>query len=498
MRLAATPSRGDRRCGEGRRRLPSSMRRPPALPVPLAVLLGVAAVLAVAWSILLPALQGPDEGDHYSYTEKIVESGALPWTAVAGKVRSKPRPLSTEHDVAGRWSGLEPLLGNPAARPFWTTLDERLWAEQDASLPPAAQGDVDFTTTFRNPPLFYLYEVPAYALGRSAGFFDRTYLMRLANIPMLLGIVALTWLLAGRLLGPQLLPRTVATAVVALQPLLVHLSATINPDPLLTLLGAATLLLAVIVVQDGLTWARGLGLLGVAAAAGLTQPRGLALVAPAWMAILLALHGRQRLGRAPLLAGGAAVLVALGGAVLLAIGPSAFHVRQFGSYVWQFYLPKLPFMNETIGPPDYGIREVAVDRLWGALAQLEIALPEAAATSVWVVTLVLAAATVALAILRRDAVRRQWRVAVVLVTAVAALVVLIHVVAYRAMLDLPSDPVIAGRYLLPLLPLGAVALGWVLAALPRLPRAGTAGLAVSGLLVVHLIDMGTAVERFYG
>ena len=54
---------------------------------------------------------------------------------------------------------------------------------------------------------------------------------------------------------------------------------------------------------------------------------------------------------------------------------AAFNVRELLSYVWQFYLPKLEFMQPTIGIPNYGFREVYIQSFYGDLASLEVEFP---------------------------------------------------------------------------------------------------------------------------
>ena len=55
--------------------------------------------------------------------------------------------------------------------------------------------------------------------------------------------------------------------------------------------------------------------------------------------------------------------------------PSVSRMRQFVSYLWQFYLPRLGFMDPSISP-GWGVKEAFVDRLFGGFAQLEVAPPD--------------------------------------------------------------------------------------------------------------------------
>jgi hypothetical protein len=165
--------------------------------------------------------------------------------------------------------------------------------------------------------------------------------------------------------------------------------------------------------------------------------------------------------------------------------------------VWQFYLPKLGFMNEAIGPHDYGFRAAFTERLYGTLAQLEVVLPHTLGTwLLWLTVLGLIALVVAL-VLQRDSVRRDAPIAIVLGTTVLALLLGLHLAAYRGMLSFPSDPIITARYLLPLLPLFGAAIVIVARVLPRIGASVFAGLVLAGGVALQFVSLGLLWERFY-
>ena len=68
----------------------------------------------------------------------------------------------------------------------------------------------------------------------------------------------------------------------------------------------------------------------------------------------------------------------------------------------------------------------------------------------WWATLLVGALAITALVVHRRALAAQWDVAVVLGVAVVGLLALLHAVAYRALVGAPLDPIIAGRYLLPL------------------------------------------------
>jgi hypothetical protein len=215
------------------------------------------------------------------------------------------------------------------------------------------------------------------------------------------------------------------------------------------------------------------------------------------MAVLLGLareRGWRRITPATL---GIGTVVLYLPVVLAWSGQGAGSIREFGSYVWQFYLPKLSSMTTTIGPVGYDVRKAFVERIYGTLAQLEVVLPPDISDIAWWVTRLGLAALVVALIVKRRALRENAGVAVVLVTAIWTLILGLHLVAYRAMIGMPGDPIITGRYLMPLVALLGIAVAIVAAVLPALARAAYTGLVLTAGVALQVISLGLLLERFY-
>jgi len=472
------------------------------LPPALALLLCVAALASVAWSLVVPLLQGPDEGTHLARVGALADSGVLvPSEEDAGKL---PRELI----VTAVEGGLVPLVGNLSARPAWTEEDEARWTramgrlgDEGGALVQAPRG-TGVGGTNRYPPLYYAYVAAPYEAGGS--FLSQVHLARLANLPLLLACVALTWVLAAELLPGVPWARPLAAGIVALEPQLAFLSGVVNPDLLLVALFTGGSLAAVRTARDGLRPGRAAALLGTSVAATLTHPRGVVLLLVAALAV--ALGARHR--RSAPLGALALALVALGGLValvggrvlgvpILGTGEGApFQLRELLSYLWQFYLPALPFMEAPLGG-EHGFREVWVQTFFGTFASLEVGY------ATWVYDLLQAVVlgllglfVVALARHRRR-VLAAWPAVVVLGGLVVVLVGGLHLTAYRLLLLEPGDPVITGRHVLPLISIVAVAAAAAGRVLPR--RAGPyyAATLLAGLALLHLSGLGLTVARFY-
>jgi hypothetical protein len=474
------------------------MRR---IPAPLAILLAVASIQFVAWVLVLPAIQAPDEHTHFAYTQLLMETGHKP------PVDGGPPAFSPELGAAWFGAGLGPLIGNLSGRPYWTSMDEQLWRERDRALGPRGRDLATGPTgASRNPPLYYAYAGIAYLAAWNGSFFDRLYAMRMANLPLYLLTIVMTWVLAGQLLGRAPWPRTVAAGAVAIQPQFAFVAAGISPDPMLTAIWAVFLVVAVRQVRRGPSWAGATGLAALALASVATHPRGAPLGFLAVLALGLACRGRvarlPRRWRIGAAAVGAAALTAVlaalvfGARVLDSTSGAAFSVREFASYVWQFYLPRLPFMNVSIGP-DYGVRQAFVETFYGVFASLEVR------WSPLVYDLLAAASVLGLAGLAavlaraRERLKADWALAVLLASVPLVLVAALHFAAYRNLKIEPGNPVIVGRYLFPLLPLFGVAVAAVVRALPLRASValGTALLCSGALLGVS--GLGMTAVRFY-
>jgi hypothetical protein len=470
------------------------------VPTPLLLLLVVCVVEALAWCIVLPPLQGPDEVTHVAYVQRMVEAREIPWTLHANP--ADPRgSFSTELTAAAVETGIQPLYANVSARPAGTELDEAIWAKREASMGRNDRNNGGFTSALRNPPAYYLYEGVTYLATSPLGIFDQIFVMRLANIPFLLLTVTFVWLSVGEVLGRRRWLQTVATGAVALQPQLIHLTATINPDIMLSAVWSAGLYLMIVILGRGLTIRRTAALVALCVVAGFTHARGVALAVPALLTLVFGYYKLRRPGARPtrrlaLAFAGVGTILVVPLFVYLSLGGdvTTSRVRQFGSYLWQFYLGRPAFLT-PIGP-DYGFRQVVIERFYSGFAQLEVTFSPALDDVLWLGMIVVAASAAWALFLNRDALRARWDTAVVLVSALLALFALLHSVAFGYVSG-TGDPIITGRYLLPLSVPYGMALALSVSWLPRRLGVGLAGALLAALTLLQLGAIGITIERFY-
>jgi hypothetical protein len=472
------------------------------LPRPLVVLLVLATAQVGAWIVVLPPWQGPDEIAHFAYTQRMVETGSVPWFRRGNTAGDKRPPYSTELMVAARYGGTLALLLNPSDRPPGSTISEQLWRRASASLPPSSRADGGYTSSMVNPPLYYAYAAIPYAAATSLSPFDREFAMRAFNVPLLLAIVALTWLIAGELLGGRRWAQTLATAAVALNPQLMELAAVVNPDILLAAEWIGFFYLAIRAIRHGPTRGRLLGMAALCVASCLTHSRGLPILVPAvFVATCLWLRYRRPSRR---VAG--AVFAGLAAAAAVALVVSLRYVtygtlasvklREFASYLWQFYLPKLGFMTPAPGPR-WGLQQVFIDRFYGTYGALDVVFtPGALALLKDVSIAAIVLAFVGLAARRRGL--RRWPDLVLLFPAAAVpYLYVLHLAAFRSLSIGGGDPVLTGRYLLPFIPVYGLAIALAVAWLPRRVAPVAAGLVLGGLCLLSVGALGVTFARYY-
>ena len=449
---------------------------------------------------MTPPFQAPDEDAHFAYTQQLVERHRVPTAAAPGP------PLSTEFAVADTWGNLEPTRGVPDARTAWTPIEESSWRAAERKLAASARADgVGGNPAAQNPPLYYVYESVPYWLGlhtSDASFFTRLELMRLANIPLYLAAICFIWLLTVEVLGRRWCA-AVAASVVVLQPKFGFISSGVSPDVALAAEWSAFLYVAVRIVTAGATHRR------VSRARRLRNRRA-AHAAP------VGRRGRDRPPRAGAGAEGAlsrapaAITVAVLAAGTLAYlalvraqsrpawltSPSSLHPWQFLSYLWQFYLPRLPGMDPMLGP-DYGAGTAWVNRFFGDFGWLEIPFPHAVNTALRLGSVVLLVLLAVGLVLEHDAVRRRWRVAALLLGAVLLELLVLHVAAFESMLTNPGDPILTGRYLFPLISIWGLAVATAVAILPRVVRTSAATGVVAAAALLDVLAFTVVIERFY-
>jgi 4-amino-4-deoxy-L-arabinose transferase-like glycosyltransferase len=502
--ISAIPTPETARTKPGRRsRLSVRERRPPGALISLLV---ATALLGTVWALLTPAFQAPDENAHFAYVQSLGERGELPGAA-------DRQFQSTEQLAASDAVNSDQTAQQLIVKPEWSRRRHDDWLSRSDVLSAEQREDGGGPNPATpNPPLYYLWEVLPYKLASGGDLFARLSAMRLAAIPFLLVTVTATWLLAGVVFGPRRGLQLAAASVPALAPMVTFVSMSVSPDTLLYALWSLALWLGARMIR-GRGGALDVALLvAVAALAVVTKATSYALLPAILVALVISAWrtggGTRRWLVTALVAGATFAVVAgpwylaarlderpAAGQLAGAAPAEDVNVREFGSYVWQYYLPRLPFQAPYgalyADPQAY---ETWFKQGWAAFGWLETRWPGYVYA---VLALFCAAIGIAalLALIRR---RRSIDLGLLAFfgAAFVCLMVGLHLNEYR-LAEAGGTLTNQGRYLFPLVSLAGLGVAAALIDLPARLRAVGLGAIVGGLFVVQLFAIALVAARFY-
>ena len=493
-----------RAIGVARAAIDRTLARAPRAALACAV---VALANGLAWSLIVPPFEVPDENAHYAYVQQIAERATVPHQ------RSPEGLLSPAEDGTLGAVDFYQIVGEPLnPAPFSSVQQDAIEQVERAHL--ATRGDGDALTATNNPPVFYVLQAVPYKLA-GGSVLDRLAAMR--AVSALIG--AITILLVFLFLR-ELLPRrpwawSGGALAAAFEPLFGFMSGGVNNDDLLYLMSAGTLWAIARAFRRGLTPARGVLLGGFIGLGLVTKLTLIGFVPGVLVALALLVRRAARTERAVALRGAA---WALG----LGVGPIAVYAalsrlvwhrstvaggvgsvtptfgRHFNfyeelSHVWQLYLPRLWMRAQFDYLP---LWKTWFKGLVGRLGWLDYELPQ------WVypVALVVAVTAVVLALTflvrRRRSVLARWDEMLVYALVVVGLCGEVGVQSYRTVVQ-TGETFEQPRYMLPLLALYAGVVALAMRALGR--RWGPAAAVGFVVLVVghDVYAQVVTVARYY-
>jgi len=465
----------------------------------------VATLNAACWSIIAPPFQAVDEPAHFAYVQQLAENHRLP--------TSNSFKFAEEEETVLRDLRHKQVEWHPETPTFSSAAEQRRLTS-DLAEHPSRRGDGAAGGASNDPPLFYLLETMPYVLASSGTLLDQLEAMRLLSA-LMAGLTALFVFLFVR----ETLPSfrwawTVGGLSVALAPSLGFMSGVVNPDAMLFAVSAAIFYCLARGFRRGLTHrlAVAIGLLTVAGY--LTKLNFIGLIPGVILALtVLTVRAARTQGRRSAWTSFAAALGLAAGPVCLyalanllsnraALGTVSTTLRQVGgvtsisaelSYVWQYYLPRLPGMTTYF--PGLSMARLWFDRSVGLYGWLDTSFP------VWVDNLALVpAALLALlgvraAVVGRTALRRRLAEISVYGTMGVGLMAVIGATSY---FNNEHANFVEPRYLLPLLPLLGVALALAARGAGRRWGPAAGALIVVLFLAHNIFSQLLVVSRFYG
>jgi Predicted membrane protein (DUF2142) len=465
----------------------------------------IAVLNAVSWSILIPPLQGPDEQAHFAYTQLLVQKGQLP--------SSPEENFSSEELAAMRDLGFGETILDPATDPV-PTRGARQQLLRDLSRPLSRKGDGSAGVAASEPPLYYALQAIPYVLGSGSNLLTRLELMRLLSALFTGLTVLFVFLFLREALPAVPWAWTVGGLCAALSPLLGFVGGSIDPDALLFVVCAALFYCFARAFRRGFTRQMAIAFGAVIATGFLTKVNFVGLTPGVLLGLVVLTLREARvsresayrcLGIACAIAGAPVILYVLRNvlthkSLLGIVSGSIQTLNQHSlshdfSYMWQFYLPRLPGMVNDF-PGITPLWHIWFKGIVGRYNWLETVFPE------WVyqVALIPAAAIGGLCIrelyVMRSALKsRRAEFAVYLVICIGLMLML-------AGASIGPFPILAAgdsepRYFLPVLALGCALLA--LAARGAGRRWGpVAGVAIVMLILTHdILSQLLEISRYY-
>jgi hypothetical protein len=414
------------------------------------LLIGLALISFIAsasWAITTTAFDGPDESEHFAYTQYLAETGKAPSPIPnAQSIWSQDEIFAL--DATHHFSEIE----FDDTRPPWAPGQQQIWRLRVKAQPPSrSDGGGEATATSAHSPLYYATLIPGYELGRSKGVFTELFWMR--AISALFGVVVVV---SAFLTMRELIPSrpelgVAAGLLIAFQPMFGFMSGVVNNDDGVNALAALAIYLSIRLLRRGFSWRLCLALGVAVGILPLMKNTGLAVAPAVGVAVLTALwrdRSLRALRDAGLAALGFIVVIGIwsffhnhfqrtllglpaaapptpGAAVAATAGPS---IASRLTYVWEIFVPwlRLPFMAQHTQAGAWQFKYIYVERGFASFGWVADYFPG------WVydvVVLVMAAAgLLALEMTRhlRRIVIRYWREAIVMMLAIIGMIAVVE------------------------------------------------------------------------
>ncbi len=477
----------------------------------------VTGLSGLAWSLATPPMHVPDEVSHLAYSQYLAETGRLP--TENGDLDYSPEEQQALTDL-----DFYMVVGDVSGRPPWTEAQD---TAMDVKRPVSPVGSGSAQSATNNPPLYYGLQAIPYRLGKALGLglLDRMVLMRVLSV-----LLACVTALASFLFVREVLPGapwswTAGGLVVALQPLFGFVSSGIQADAGLFAAAALLLLATARAFHRGLTPQTGAAIGGALAVGFLSKLAFIGMVPGAALAVAVLLVRAPGHQRTPAWRGAALALgILLGVVVAYAIAVTTVWDRSVLSgagsavaapatdgaaarglnqaerlgYIWQLYLPRLPFMLDQFPGPN-PMPNLWLHGLIGQFGWLDVSWPLPVyrwARWVLVLIFVLAFAGLVRSVRRGAFGPRAVELACYGVSAIGLLGI-VGAAGYRSRID-GSGAFEQARYVLPLLPLYAAAA--VLAARSLGARGGPvfAAALIASAFGHTLFAQLLTISRFFG
>lgn len=424
----------------------------------------------LAWSLIVPPFEVPDENAHYAYVQQVAERGTVPRQVLPEGMLS---PAQDQMLGAVLFYQIVGEAQNPAPM---SDLQQRA-VENSEHDRLSSRGSGDALSATNNPPLYYILEAVPYKLASSGSVLDRLAAMRVLSALMGAVTVLLIYLFLMELLPARRWAWAAGALVAAFQPLFGFISGGVNSDNLLYLASAGVLWALARTFRRGLTPANGALLGGFLGAGLVTKFTMLGFLPAVALGLLLALRRAWSADRGRALRGAAWAVGLVAAPVLLYLALNhlvwkrgaipggigsvsaapgvamTFSFRQELSHIWQLFLPPVGMRHQFGYLP---LWKTWFKGFFGRFGWLDYKFPYHFYVAALAVSIAVVLAAVAEIVRCRRAFTRRLAEFAVYVLMLVGLAVEIGVQSYREMIQTAGvGQFEQARYLLPMIGLYA-------------------------------------------
>ena len=494
----------------------------------LAAVFVIALGVRLIWVALVPPWQAPDESDHFIYVAHIAEQKEIPHPPYASNY-----PLYPQEDIVSRdLTLLDSIVsGTRDGRPLpFLPVAYDYQAARDYQAPPEDRRGYAGARASGYPPLYYAYGAIPYRLFSRAPIVTRLFAVRCGSA--LLGALSCVFAyLLGRDLRRTRRWGQALGLCMALFPMYVFSSATVNNDTAMNLAAVALIWLIVRLAQQSefsLPLALAVGMVSalamltkqtvapVVAVAGMVilvravqtarsaGPRGAIASFGAYAAGITTLYGPWILFRLRYYGDVGYGVISLGPLVRFFSGATAVSAASSPAAPDATAMP-LPIVLARISPWEFLFQlkdrgwpyfhALLIHDFWGNFGWLDASLPDRVFTPIVVVYVIGAIGLIVQLILQS---RRRSILAILLcLLAAQAIFLFIGVDYYVGYVRTGRELGLQGRYFFPVL---APLLFLLLSGWDHLCRERPIALRLAplGMLILQFISLGTILARYYG
>lgn len=242
---------------------------------------------ALAWIILIPPWQYPDEQAHFAQVQDVAELGGVPQIGpnTSHEIAALEKLLGTERDGFGN----NQFTYHPLYTNYNSNNSVGPGEEEIVNLPHASRKILKKTEATVNPPLYYFLSAQVYNIFSSGSLFTRIYAIRIFSAFLFIINIFFVFKTAELIFKSSKTHILTLTALTAFMPMFVFSSTGILPDPLTNLLFTIALFLCIKILTFGLSKRNITGLVLIIILSGLTRQQFLILIPIGALTILFRL-----------------------------------------------------------------------------------------------------------------------------------------------------------------------------------------------------------------